>query len=67
MFPNFPFTEDVCSTNKWKSSAAAREEIPKGQFTCLLQETAKDYLLQKLKTWIGLILFCLVKKLNQSW
>ena len=26
MFPNFPFTEDVCSTNKWKSSAAAREE-----------------------------------------
>ena len=33
--------------NTWKSSATATKEIPKGE---LLQETAKDYLCQKLKS-----------------
>ena len=38
----------VCAKNTWKSSATAAKEIPKGNLS--LQETARDYLCQKLKT-----------------
>ena len=56
----------LCTKNTWKSSAAAGKEILKGWFWCPSQETAKDYLCQKLKTWIGLVLFCLVEKLKSA-
>ena len=48
----------VCAKNTWKSSATATKEIPKGEL-CFLQETARDYLCQKLESQI-----CLVEKLQ---
>ena len=40
----------VRAKTTWKSSAIATKEILKGEFR-FLQETAKDYLCQKLKIW----------------
>ena len=56
----------VCAKNTWKSSAAARKEIPAGQCSCVLRETAEEYLCQKLKSWNGLI-FVWLRNWNHSW
>ena len=50
-FLEFDFLiQNVCAKNTWKSSATATKEIPKGEIS-FLQETARDYLCQELKTW----------------